>query len=211
MPAAPQLPLPLFIVFEGIDGSGKTTQAELFAMRLRASGYDVAQLREPTDGPWGRKIREMLRGPVAPPAAAQVDLFIRDREDDAARNIRPALEAGRIVVMDRYYYSNAAYQGAFDYPPGDILRLNRERGFPAPDLVYFIDIPPALAVERITGRGGAAGRELFEKRALLERVRELYLAMADRTFCIIDGAGPVEEVLAKVLADFHERFRSACR
>ncbi len=192
---------PLFIVFEGIDGSGKSTQAALLHRMLLSLGGDTVLLREPTAGRWGVKIREMLGGEAALDPEKQVELFMLDREEDARDNIRPALEQKKIVVMDRYYYSNAAYQGAGGLDPFDILAKNRGAGFPAPDRVYLIEVSPECAIERIVARSGGGAGELFERGPCLERVREIYLSIADEKFCIIDGSRDQEEIFRDICDD----------
>ena len=153
---------PRFIVFEGIDGSGKSTQCDIFHERLIRRGIAAVKLAEPSDGPWGRRIREMLRDSSMVPAEEQLRLFILDRRDDAEKNIIPALQRGEIVVMDRYYFSNAAYQGAAGIPPARIIQENIAQGFPEPDRIYLIDIDPALALKRVMGRKSRPS-ELFDR------------------------------------------------
>nr|MDP6657848.1 dTMP kinase [Nitrospinaceae bacterium] len=101
------------IVFEGIDGTGKSTQCQKMETRMREYGVPVIRLREPTDGVWGQKIRKILsdgRGAVTP--KEELTWFIEDRREDVEKNILPALRENKVVLLDRYYYSTAAYQGA---------------------------------------------------------------------------------------------------
>ena len=116
---------PLFIVFEGIDGSGKSTQAGMFHAYRRSLHMDPVLLAEPSTGEWGKEIRALLAGSFIPPVEEMLELFLRDREDDSRRNIIPALDSKRSVVMDRYFHSNAAYQGAMGLEAGRILAENR--------------------------------------------------------------------------------------
>jgi dTMP kinase len=102
----------LFIVLEGIDGCGKSTQVELLAKRLSRRGKKVVTLSEPTAGRWGQKIREAARHKDSLSPAEELELFIKDRKEDIKNNIKPALESGQIVILDRYFYSTLAYQGA---------------------------------------------------------------------------------------------------
>ncbi|MBP7734505.1 MAG: dTMP kinase [Spirochaetes bacterium] len=191
---------PLFIVFEGIDGSGKSTQCDLLFKHALSLGLPAVKLVEPTDGPWGRKIRTMLKEKEMAPAAEQMRLFILDRQDDAEKNIIPALKENRIIVMDRYYYSNAAYQGAAGLAPETIIAENRKMSFPEPDRVYFVDIPPDRAMQRVTGRG--EGKEIFEKESFLQKVRDNFLSIADERFLIIDGTCSVDEIFEIIKEDF---------
>jgi dTMP kinase len=157
-------------------------------------------MAEPSQGEWGLKIRRMLSGEETPPAGEQLRLFLMDREDDARRNISPALETGVSVIMDRYYFSNAAYQGAMGLAPEDIIAENRKRNFPEPSRVYIIDIDPDTALERIALRSSSR-RDIFEKREFLHRVREILLSVADERFVVIDGNSPAEEISARILLD----------
>lgn len=192
---------PLFIVFEGIDGSGKSTQCDLLFDHARSAGLPAVRLAEPTGGAWGRKVREMLARKEMAPAEEQLRLFLMDRKDDAERNITPALNDGKIIIMDRYYFSNAAYQGAAGIAPERIIDENRAMSFPEPHRVYFIDIPADVAVRRISGRSGKR-EEVFEKEAFLKRVREIYLSIADDRFVIIDGTKSIDEIFSSIKYDF---------
>jgi dTMP kinase len=192
---------PLFIVFEGIDGSGKSTQCDLLFKYAVSLELPAVKLVEPTDGTWGRKIRAMLKEKEMAPAEEQMRLFILDRQDDAEKNIIPALSEKRIIVMDRYYYSNAAYQGAVGLAPETIIAENRKMRFPEPDRVYFVDIPPATAMQRVRGRG--EGKEIFEKESFLNMVRDNFLSIADERFLVIDGTGSVDEIFEMIKNDFN--------
>ena len=194
----------LFIVFEGIDGSGKSTQVKLLSRYLTSRGREVLELMEPTYGVWGKKIRDLIAGTEMPEAGYMLELFINDREDDVTRNILPALESGRVVLLDRYYYSNAAYQGAMGLNPEIILEENRKRRFPEPDRVYYIDLLPGTANDRISLRNKGLEKEIFEKQVFLERVREIYLSLKDHNFMVIDGSGSIEETFEAISRDFRE-------
>jgi dTMP kinase len=192
---------PLFIVFEGIDGSGKSTQCDLLFGHASAMGLQAVRLAEPTDGAWGRAIRSILRKADMPPADEQLRLFMLDREDDVKRNILPALKEKKIIIMDRYYYSTVAYQGAAGMTPERIIAENRAMRFPEPDRVYFIDIPPETAILRVTGRGNKT-KEIFEKEYFLKKVRGIFLSIADERFLIIDGTKKIEDIFEIIKKDF---------
>ncbi len=196
---------PLFIVFEGIDGSGKSTQCDLLFNYARSLGLPAVKFVEPTGGPWGRKIRAMLKEKEMAPAEEQMRLFILDRQEDAEKNILPALKENRIILMDRYYYSNAAYQGAAGLTPETIIAENRKMRFPEPDRVYFVDIPPGRAMMRVTDRG--EGKEIFEKESFLHKVRDNYLTIADGRFLVVDGTGDVDEIFEMIKEDFTRLLR----
>ena len=197
---------PLFIVFEGIDGSGKSTQAAMLGQYLKNKSYACSLMAEPTQGVWGKKIREMLKSGRVPSPEEQMRLFILDREEDAKRNILPALGKGDIVIMDRYYFSNAAYQGAGGIDPQKIIRENIMRGFPSPDRVYLIDIDPDRALDRITGRNNSDEKEVFEKRSFLKKVRDIYLSMAEGRFSVINGSMVQDNIHREIVSDLFERF-----
>src|SRR5215475_12548272 len=132
----------LLVSLEGIDGTGKSTQAGRLAGIFREQGYAVALLREPTPSPWGRRIRTAMTAShrlLAP--AQELDLFLQDRRYDVAAHVKPALAAHKLVLMDRYYFSTIAYQGALGFDPDDIRRLN-EAFAPVPDLFLVIRRPP---------------------------------------------------------------------
>ncbi len=192
---------PLFIVFEGIDGSGKSTQCDLLFDHVRSAGLPAVRLAEPTGGVWGRKVREMLAKKEMAPAEEQMRLFLMDRKDDAEKNIVPSLDGGITIIMDRYYFSNAAYQGAAGIDPGRIIAENRAMHFPEPDRVYFIDIPPDVAIRRVSGRSGRR-EEVFEKEAFLEKVRDIFLSIADNRFLIIDGTKSIDGIFSSIKDDF---------
>lgn len=190
------------VVFEGIDGSGKTSLSRLFLDRLRAGGTKAAWLREPTDSPLGDRIRRLAQEKESVPPQQELGLFIQDRRWDVEHNIRPALSAGTTVVMDRYYYSNACYQGARGLDIEAILAANREFA-PEPDLVFIIDVEVERALERI-GRGRTTVARLFEKKEFLEKVRVNYLSLKGPNLAKIDGNPDLEPVFASVL----ERWRT---
>src|SRR4030042_5497767 len=102
----------LLIVFEGIDGAGKSTQARLLLRKVRAIGCEAISFREPTRGKWGRAIKRMAKTAGSLTPEEELDLFIKDRKENVRNNIKPALSGRKVVILDRYYYSTIAYQGA---------------------------------------------------------------------------------------------------
>jgi len=198
-------------VFEGIDGSGKTTQMHRAAETLRARGLSVVELVEPTKGRFGRQIRMLSRegGRRASPEL-ELELFIRDRMEDVEQNIRPALDRGDIVLLDRYFYSTMAYQGALGLDPEAIRRRN-EAFAPLPDMVLYFRVGVDEALRRIERqRVGAA--DLFERRDYLRRVKAIYDDLARRldVFQTID-AGADEDTVGRQVIEAIDRTLSRGR
>lgn len=197
----------LFIVFEGIDGSGTTTQCRLLQSHLqeRIRGREVVVTAEPTSGPVGLLIRSILRGrivsrgPYGPSAPfdprALALLFASDRLDHLRCEIGPLLRRGTTVICDRYVLSSLAYQGL----DADLSWLREVNRFaPEPDLTIFLDLPVEVAIERIARRGGYFER--FEKKKTLELVAKAYrdlVAQVDPGRRLILDATLEEEVLAE--------------
>ena len=188
----------VLIAVEGIDGMGKSTQVERLAARLNDQGWTAVATREPTQGPWGRKIRALAREgrrDVSP--EDELDWFLRDRMEHVESVIRPGLRAGRIVVTDRYYFSTMAYQGARGIDPQRIREMN-EALFPRPDLVILLRGEPRLGLARIARdrEGGAdAG---YEQARYLERVAGLFAQFRDPAIRVIDARGTPDEVAARI-------------
>lgn len=188
----------LFIVLEGIDGTGKSTQAGRLAEWLRGQGREVVVSREPTDGPWGRRLRESATtGRLSP--AEELDCFLKDRRQHVDEVIRPAVASGKVVVLDRYYFSSMAYQGSRGFDPMEIRRLN-EAFAPPPDLLLILDLEVDRALERIGSRGDTANE--FEKRGSLESCRRTFLGLRDETFArVIDANRTLDEVADAIRAE----------
>jgi len=193
-----------FIVFEGIDGSGKSTHARLLKQRLEAAGHRVWLTCEPTEGEAGVLLRSCLTGASDLPEQAIAGLFMTDRLDHILRpseGILAHLERGEIVLCDRYYFSSFAYNSLFA-PMDWIIEINRvARESLRPDLTVFLDIPTESFASRMTDRGE---RERYEKIETLRRVRENYLKafdlLPDENVAIVDNARPIETAAAEVLA-----------
>ncbi|MBN1498605.1 MAG: dTMP kinase [Spirochaetes bacterium] len=195
------------IVFEGIDGSGKTTVISIVAKKIMKH-TEVSILREPTSSQYGVEIRELLSNSANPPLDRIMDLFINDRRLDVQKNIMPALDNGRIVLMDRYYYSNAAYQGAMGESPEKILARNIENNFPSPDMVFFMKISPEAALDRISKRKNEAeiAEECFEKTEFLKKVESVYAdILPDHTY-IIDATESPEYSAEKIFNIISARY-----
>jgi dTMP kinase len=161
------------LVFEGLDGSGKTTQRTRLAAALRARGRDVLETAEPYDGGhWGPRIRAMARSGEVLAPEEELRWFEEQRREHVRERIAPALAAGRVVLCDRYFLSTAAYQGARGLD-GEAILAASEREFPVPDLVLVLELDAGAALARVAARGGPA-EPVFERRDFLERVAALF-------------------------------------
>jgi dTMP kinase len=190
------------VAFEGLDGSGKTTQIVALARRLRARGLDVVVTREPTDGPWGRRIRAMAASAGHPDRDEELRWFVEDRREHVKAVIAPALAAGRVVLTDRYFLSTVAYQGARGHDPVRLLRES-EAEFPRPDLAILLEIDPASGLARV-GRRGAAPEPAFEERSYLERVAAVFRSL-ERTWLVRIDASAAPEVVEERVGAAVER------
>jgi dTMP kinase len=189
------MPEGLFIVIEGIDGTGKSTQARHLADWFTHQGRNVVLSREPTDGPWGRQLRESAStGRLSP--EDELQYFLNDRRQHVDELINPALAAGKVVILDRYYFSTMAYQGARGFDPLEIRRRNEEFA-PIPNLLLILDLDVDIAHQRIGVRGDTTNE--FEKRENLMRCREVFLSLKNEPFArMIDSNGTFDEVAIKI-------------
>ena len=165
-----------FIVFEGIDGSGKTTQTKRLEAHLAAQGRTVLLTAEPTKLPTGRALRDALAGRVKKSECEMAALFVEDRvahNNDPEEGIRVMLERGVDVICDRYYYSSLAYQGqATDYAWVKAMNLNCP-DILRPDICIYLDLLPHQSLARI--RQGRDAVEIYENEETLARVRNTFL------------------------------------
>ena len=189
-----------FIVFEGIDGSGKTTQAELLAQFLRSEGIETVITAEPTDLSTGKELRAALSGKEKKSECEMAALFVLDRiahNNDSENGIRALVERGVYVICDRYYYSTLAYQGMstdYDWVRGmnllcpDIMK---------PDLCIYLDLLPSQSLERI--KKGRESTEIYETEEILTRVRNTFMTVIDDlksidNIAVIDAYRPLLEI-----------------
>ncbi len=200
-----------FIVFEGIDGSGKSTQLKRLKNRLREEDIPVYTTMEPTDSPIGGVIRQILTGRVQADGRVIALLFAADRLDhitNPVNGLARIIESGRTVLCDRYYLSSYAYHAA-DMPMEQIIEANAiSRETLSPDAHIFIDTPVEVVMERIRRR--AQQRELFEKESRLIATRENYfkafeLLKDKENIIIIKGnqpPGAIEEAVWEAVNGF---------
>lgn len=198
----------MFISFEGIEGSGKSTALERLCEALRAEGVDVARTREPGGSALGASLRALLldaRATISP--GAELFLYLADRAQHVAERIRPALASNRVVLTDRYADSTIVYQGyGRGLDPERLYALNRDAvGGLWPDMTLLFDLAPETGLARARARNAEEGLSVSEGRfeaedlAFHRRVREGYLAWAARfpeRFRIIDASGTPDEVFA---------------
>jgi len=205
----------LFVTFEGIEGSGKSTHLRLLAEHLRAAGYPVIETREPGATPAGAAIRRLLLGPGAPSLAPLTELFLycADRSEHVTEVIRPALAAGHVVLSDRFSDSTIAYQGygrGLDLSVVRALDAQARRGL-VPDLTFLLDCPATEGLHRIEARrvspeGRGASPE--GRRATPEGRG----ASPERGGAAPSGAAPLElDRIERESLAFHERVRAGFR
>lgn len=194
----------LLIVFEGIDGTGKSTQLDLLAQYLVNKNYPVITTREPTNGQYGVKIRQLYIDRDSISKEEELELFINDRKEHVEQLIQPMLAEHKIILCDRYFLSTAAYQGAVGFDPQEILDQNSFA--PDPDLAMLFLANPELSITRIAGRGDTLND--FEQQDKLEKVSKLFLSLDKPYILQIDGSGTIEaihqEVVKNVMTLIHK-------
>ena len=193
------------IVFEGCDGAGTTTQRRLLCERLSAFSWNgqkaaVLETAEPTDGPIGLLLRSVLRGEAGLHEQSRAYLFAADRAEHifGKEGVAAHCRRGGIAVCDRYTLSSLVYQGI---ECGDELPARLNESFPAPELLFFLDIEPEVALGRVAARGE---REIYEYLDFQVKARAGYkrllpgCARAGSRVVVIDGGAPQEEIAARV-------------
>ncbi len=194
-----------FIVFEGIDGSGKSTQIKQISRRLKISGYTVYSTFEPTDGPIGSLIRQMLSGKLATDQRTIASLFAADRTDhlvNMENGIRHKVDQGAVVLCDRYYFSSYAYHAQYMDMEWVIHANSLNADILRPDVTIFIDVDPKICFERI--KNSRSSFEMYEKIDIMKKVRTNYFKAFDalkglETVAVIDGNSTMEAVENTIL------------
>lgn len=202
----------LFIVLEGVDGAGTTTHTKLLADALRGRGLPVHTTREPSDGPIGVQIRQILtgrlvvpgiNGPRPPSWSTMALLFAADRMDHVEASITPNLMDGVTVISDRYYHSSVAYQSITGGGDAETIAWVKEINKHArrPDLTIVLDVPDDVAEKRRLSR--SAGREMFDDRELQSQLAGFYRRFADHfpdeRLVFVRGDRDLDAVAADVL------------
>jgi dTMP kinase len=189
------------VVVEGVDGAGKSSLVRRLGERMRREhGIDVVLSREPTDGVYGAKVRASASTGRLP-LEEELELFEADRREHVQGLISPALGRGAWVVLDRYYFSTAAYQGARGANPQEILRRN-EAFATQPDLVLLLDCAPEVSLQRVQARGDVANE--FERLDALERVRNIFLSIERPFIRRIDASVSPDSVFDACWAQLEE-------
>ena len=191
----------VFIVIDGIDGAGKSTQLQLLENKYKEDSFPVTRTREPTSGTWGQKIRGIAQyGRDNISREEELEWFLKDRKEHVSNVIAPALRNKGIVISDRYYHSTIAYQGALGIDPETIKKMNEER-FPRPDLVILLDVSPQKGIERIVEGRKEKNNQGFEQEGYLKEVRRIFKQLRhDPGVYEIDGTRPVEIVFNEILS-----------
>lgn len=207
-----------FITFEGGEGSGKSTHAATLAARLKTLGIEVVLTREPGGSPSAEIIRHIILSGIAKPLGSETEaiLFAAARDDHVNNTIRPALEAGRWVICDRFIDSTRVYQGVLGKVDGKLIRgLERVTvGDSFPELTFLLDVPAAVGLARAKSRRGKATADRFESESVEfhEHLRTAYRALAEREpkrINVIDGRAPRDIVAERIWNTVQQRFHAA--
>jgi len=187
------------IAIEGIDGAGKTTQAQHVQSTLQARDLAVVRTKEPTTGTWGQVLRDSaLTGRLS--LEEEVEAFIKDRREHVDTVITPSLQAGMVVIVDRYYFSSMAYQGCRGMSP-ETIRIRNEEFAPEPDLLVLLDIEPKIGLERIRTRGDRANH--FEKTGTLKKARQIFLDITKPYLLRIDARQDTKTICDLIVREFN--------
>lgn len=193
------IPNGFLVAIEGIDGAGKTTQVNMLAEACRRLNLSHVISKEPTNGKYGSILRQSAAtGRLG--LERELELFMLDRQEHVQTLVQPALDEGKVVILDRYYYSTAAYQGALGGDPDAIIFAN-ETFAPVPDLLALLDLPCNIGLARIHSRGDQPN--LFEREEMLSKARQIFLGLKHPRLLLINGKLPVDKV--------HETIRDAFR
>jgi dTMP kinase len=184
----------VFICIEGLDGSGKSTQAKLLTKKLNRAGYKAVYTAEPSQGKIGKFIRKRLFEANRMPTTVEALLFAADRIEHVQNQVAPALAEGKIVVSDRYVYSSLAYQGSAGLSLDWIEAVNANAQ--KPDLCIFIDVEPSVVLERLKRK-----KSVMENLETQQKVREIYLKYVQKGELLrVDGGKSKSEVLDALYA-----------
>ncbi|MDX1972756.1 MAG: dTMP kinase [Candidatus Sumerlaeia bacterium] len=184
------------IVFEGIDGAGKSTQIQRVAEWLRSRSIPVLCQKEPTDGPYGARIRQLAKQHIRLPLEEEYALFLTDRRWNRDEVLLPAFARGEVVLLDRYYYSTAAYQGIRGLNPETVLAEN-EAFAPKPLICFIFELPVDVALQRILAARGE-GTDAFEKRVDLEAIDRVFSSLQRPEIVRVNAAQSPEALYTEI-------------
>lgn len=202
-----------FIAFEGIDGSGKSTQVQMLRDRLKNEGIYSYTTMEPTDSPIGSLIHQIMMGRMKTDNKVIAALFVADRLDhllNDVNGIKAKIDEGTTVITDRYYFSSYAYH-SIDMPMDWVIQANEQsKNILQPTVTIFIDVEPDIAIKRIAQN--RAHQELFEKKSRLVRVKEQYMAAFEKlrdieNIIIVDGNRFQEEIAEDIWTQINHYFQ----
>src|SRR3989344_670591 len=203
-----------FIVIEGIDGSGKGSVIAEVNNLLLSRGTPEKRIiltAEPTGGFYGKKVRELLKSSADPDPFARnfLSLYVADRKEHIEKVIMPSLKERKIILCDRYKYSTFVYQRLQGIPLEEISSLHKS--LPVPDLVFILDVPVEVALERISGDRKRKYTESFEKKEFLEKVRSEFLNLGKifpaEEIIVVDSSRPLEDVSREIFLAIKKRVR----
>jgi len=187
----------VLIVFEGTDGTGKSTQLSLLEKYLQNNHYPVVTTREPTAGKYGQQIRQLYMQRDSRTPREELELFLADRKEHVDNLINPSLSRGKIVLCDRYFLSTVAYQGAIGFDVNELISLNSFA--PRPDIALLFHAPLATGRKRITeGRGDSLND--FEQIENLQKVATIFDSLSLSYIQRINAQGSIEDIHTKVLS-----------
>jgi dTMP kinase len=198
------------VAIEGIDGAGKTTQTRLLSEYLERRGFDVVSSKEPTNSIYGLKIRKLAQGERAfVKPIDEYHLFVNDRKVHVENLIKPALKQKKIVILDRYYFSNIAYQGSLGLNP-EKIKAENESFAPIPEIVFLLKVPPRVGLRRIQ-KGRNEEPNLFEREENLTKVSQIFDSLAEKYIVPIDGIENIEDIhktIKNVMDDIVDHYLS---
>lgn len=194
------------IVFEGIDGSGKSTQSHRLAQWLRERGITCVESFEPTRGDWGMKVRQAAAQGERLPLEEEIECLLQDRREHVRNLIEPAVQRGEWVILDRYYLSMMAYQGATGYNVEQIREMN-ESFAPLPDIAFWLDIPLETALNRMEQRGRLL--DAFEDESFLTACHSVYSSLDMPWWRRIPAIGTEEQIHQAIVDTLCKEFEIA--
>ncbi len=186
-----------FIVFEGPDGSGQSTQVSLLRDFLIEKGHQAIITKEPTlDSEAGKKIKKVLEKEVEASPEELQELFVQDRKEHLENLIIPALKEGKFIISDRYFFSTFCFGAAAGLDMEELIKMNND--FLLPDLTFILNVRPEVCVQRITNRGSK--KTLFEVKERLGKVMENYKKMPSRfeNVNLVNGEQPIGKVFEDI-------------